>query len=292
MAAFASAAEVTETMTSVAVDPGEAHFPELHPSPQLDGPPARGGETTPRPASVSRPLSCPVSSCRPSGPSPGNRLSSATNRLRAEDPAQMANSASEGERPQGRHRSRHAVPAELHAAVGRETKVGAVVDPGGDLDAIEAAIAKIGMTVEKILLTHGHIDHAGGADELRAALGVPHRGPAHGRPVPARQPRGAGRERTAFRRGAVTPDRWLEEGDTVTVAGATFDVLHCPGHSPGSVVMVNAAQRFALMGDVLFRGSIGRTDFPYGDHDALIDAIKTKLLPLGDDIAFICGTGR
>ena len=89
----------------------------------------------------------------------------------------------------------------------------------------------------------------------------------------------------------VTPDTWLEEGDTVTVAGHTFDVFHCPGHSPGSVVMVNRAQRFALMGDVLFRGSIGRTDFPYGDHDALIDAIKTKLFPLGDDIAFICGHG-
>ena len=89
----------------------------------------------------------------------------------------------------------------------------------------------------------------------------------------------------------MTPDRWLEEGDTVTVAGHTFDVLHCPGHSPGSVVMVNRAQKFALMGDVLFRGSIGRTDFPYGDHDALISAIKTKLFPLGDDIAFICGHG-
>ncbi len=89
----------------------------------------------------------------------------------------------------------------------------------------------------------------------------------------------------------VTPDRWLEEGDTVTVAGATFSVLHCPGHSPGSVVFVNAAQSFALVGDVLFRGSIGRTDFPYGDHEALIGAIKTKLLPLGDDIVFICGHG-
>ena len=90
---------------------------------------------------------------------------------------------------------------------------------------------------------------------------------------------------------SVVPDRWLEEGDTVDVAGHRFDVYHCPGHSPGSVVLFNAAQRFALVGDVLFRGSVGRSDFPYGDHEALISAIKTKLLPLGDDIAFICGHG-
>ena len=89
----------------------------------------------------------------------------------------------------------------------------------------------------------------------------------------------------------VTPDRWLEEGDTVTVAGHTFAIFHCPGHSPGSVVFFNQAQHFALVGDVIFQGSIGRTDFPYGDHDALISAIKEKLLPLGDDITFVCGHG-
>jgi glyoxylase-like metal-dependent hydrolase (beta-lactamase superfamily II) len=170
------------------------------------------------------------------------------------------------------------------------SKVGAVVDPGGDLDEIKGAIAELGLKIEKILLTHGHIDHAGGAAELKQALGVeiegPHaadrflldnlakQGAAYG--IPA-QP--------------VTPDRWLEEGDTVTVAGHEFEVLHCPGHSPGSVVLVNRAHKFMMMGDVLFRGSIGRTDFPYGDHDALINAIKTKLLPIGDDFAFICGHG-
>ncbi|MDX2309082.1 MAG: MBL fold metallo-hydrolase [Hyphomicrobium sp.] len=170
------------------------------------------------------------------------------------------------------------------------TKVGAVVDPGGDLDVIQKAIAEVGMTVEKIILTHGHIDHAGGADDLRRRLGVkiegPHeadiilldnletQGAAYG--IPAKN---------------VRPDRWLAEGDTVTVAGHTFDILHCPGHSPGSVVFVNRAQKFLLVGDVLFRGSIGRTDFPYGDHDALIHAITTKLLPLGDEFAFICGHG-
>ena len=90
----------------------------------------------------------------------------------------------------------------------------------------------------------------------------------------------------------VTPDRWLEEGDQVTVAGHNFEIFHCPGHSPGSVVFFNRAQRFALVGDVLFRGSIGRTDFPYGDHAALISSIKSKLLPLGDDVSFICGHGE
>jgi glyoxylase-like metal-dependent hydrolase (beta-lactamase superfamily II) len=171
------------------------------------------------------------------------------------------------------------------------TKAGAVVDPGGDVDRIKAGIAKVGMTVEKILLTHGHIDHVGGAAELRDALGVKIIGPHQ-----ADKFLMDGVEKQAASYGLdgvrnVTPDQWLAEGDTVIVAGHTFEILHCPGHSPGSVVLVNNAQRLALVGDVLFRGSIGRTDFPYGDHDALISAIKTKLLPLGDDFAFICGHG-
>jgi hydroxyacylglutathione hydrolase len=168
---------------------------------------------------------------------------------------------------------------------------GVVVDPGGDLDRIEAGIKKTGMSVDKILLTHGHIDHAGAAAELKETLGVPIEGPHAADKFLldglAEQARAFGL--TGVR--SVTPDRWLAEGDSVEVPGGTFAVLHCPGHSPGSVVLVNAAQRFALVGDVLFAGSIGRTDFPYGDHDALIDAIKTKLIPLGDDVAFICGHG-
>jgi glyoxylase-like metal-dependent hydrolase (beta-lactamase superfamily II) len=173
-----------------------------------------------------------------------------------------------------------------------ESKVGAVVDPGGDLDRIEAGIARAGIAPEKILLTHGHIDHAGAAAALKEKLGgIPIEGPHEADKFLldglAEQGRAFGFEGVR----PVTPDRWLAEGDTVTVAGATFSVLHCPGHSPGSVVLVNAAQSFALVGDVLFRGSIGRTDFPYGDHAALIGAIKTKLLPLGDDLVFICGHG-
>jgi glyoxylase-like metal-dependent hydrolase (beta-lactamase superfamily II) len=172
------------------------------------------------------------------------------------------------------------------------SKIGAVVDPGGDLDRIEAGIAKTGIAIEKIILTHGHIDHAGGAMELKEKLGgVPIEGPHQADDFLLE-----GLQEQALQFGLrdvrnATPDRWLAEGDTVSVAGAEFSVLHCPGHSPGSVVLVNAAQRFLLVGDVLFKGSIGRTDFAYGDHDALIEGIKTKLLPLGDDYVFICGHG-
>jgi hydroxyacylglutathione hydrolase len=171
------------------------------------------------------------------------------------------------------------------------SKVGAVVDPGGDLERIEEAVSKIGIKVEKILLTHGHIDHAGGATELKARLNVPIEGPHKGDKQLLDNLATQGTAFGLVGAQAVTPDRWLEEGDTVEAGGATFKILHCPGHSPGSVVFVNEAQRFMLMGDVLFQGSIGRTDFPYGDHDALINAIKTKLLPLGDDYVFICGHG-
>ena len=172
------------------------------------------------------------------------------------------------------------------------TKTGAVVDPGGDVDKIESAIAEVGITIEKILLTHGHLDHAGGADELRAKLGVKIEGPhkADKLLLDALEKQGKMYQIDGLRN--VTPDRWLDEGDAVTVAGHAFEIFHCPGHSPGSVVFFNKAQRFALVGDVLFQGSIGRTDFPYGDHEALISAIKTKLFPLGDDVAFICGHGR
>jgi hydroxyacylglutathione hydrolase len=171
-----------------------------------------------------------------------------------------------------------------------KTRKAAVVDPGGDLDRIRQAIAQSGATVEKIILTHGHIDHAGGAAELRDELGVPVEGPHEADRFLLDRLAEQGRN-YGFEARPVTPDRWLNEGDTVSVGDLTLDVLHCPGHSPGSVVLVSKDQRFALVGDVLFQGSVGRVDLPGGDGKALIRSIKDKLLPLGDDIAFICGHG-
>lgn len=171
-----------------------------------------------------------------------------------------------------------------------KTKKAAVVDPGGDVEIIRDAIAQSGVTVDKIILTHGHIDHAGGAAELRDALGVPIEGPHKADDFMLQRLAEQG-QAYGFPARAVTPDRWLDEGDTVTVGELTLDVLHCPGHSPGSVVLVSKAERFALVGDVLFQGSVGRVDLPGGDGKALIASIKDKLLPLGDDIAFICGHG-
>jgi hydroxyacylglutathione hydrolase len=173
-----------------------------------------------------------------------------------------------------------------------DTKHAMVVDPGGEVPRIADALLQLGVTVERILLTHGHIDHAGGAAELAETLGnVPIEGP---------DPRdgflldGLVAQASSFGFPGVRnvmPTRWLREGDQVSVGEHQFDVLHCPGHTPGHVVFVNPASRFAIVGDVLFRGSVGRTDFPYGDHDALISSIRHKLLPLGDDFAFLCGHG-
>jgi glyoxylase-like metal-dependent hydrolase (beta-lactamase superfamily II) len=171
-----------------------------------------------------------------------------------------------------------------------ESKAGAVVDPGGDVAIILAAIAQTGMRAEGIFLTHGHLDHAGGAAELAAKLGVPVTGPGIEDKflldTLAESCRNYG-----FAGENCTPDSWLQEGDTVTMGGGVFEVLHCPGHTPGHVVFVNHAENFGIFGDVLFRNSVGRTDFPYGDTAALMHAIKTKLLVLPDDFAFVCGHG-
>jgi hydroxyacylglutathione hydrolase len=176
------------------------------------------------------------------------------------------------------------------------TKAGMVVDPGGDVDRILAAIDQTGAVIEKIVLTHGHLDHAGGAAQLRDALAA-----KYAKPIPIEGPdqrdefllNGIAAQAASYGFDAanVTPDRWMTEGEILTLGPHQFDVLHCPGHTPGSLVFVNKVSRFALVGDVLFQGSVGRTDFAYGDHAALIDAIKTKLLPLGDDMSFLCGHG-
>ncbi|TCT13161.1 glyoxylase-like metal-dependent hydrolase (beta-lactamase superfamily II) [Tepidamorphus gemmatus] len=168
---------------------------------------------------------------------------------------------------------------------------GVVVDPGGDLDRIDEAIAKLGLTIEGILLTHGHIDHAAGADELRERLGVTITGPHRADRMLLANLSAQGAMYGIIGARDVEPDRWLEEGDTVTVAGRTLEVLHCPGHSPGSVVYFDRAARFALVGDVLFRGSVGRTDLPGGSFEQLSEAIHRKLFPLGDDVVFLCGHG-
>jgi hydroxyacylglutathione hydrolase len=171
------------------------------------------------------------------------------------------------------------------------SKQAVVVDPGGDVDRILTAIEQAGVSVEHIWLTHGHLDHAGGADELREKLGgVPIEGPDERDEFLLQGLADQGRQ-FGFTMRNVAPDRWLSEGESVALGEHRFDVLHCPGHTPGHVVFVNRTTRFAVMGDVLFQGSIGRTDFPYGDHEALIRAIAEKLLPLGDDFSFLCGHG-
>jgi glyoxylase-like metal-dependent hydrolase (beta-lactamase superfamily II) len=173
-----------------------------------------------------------------------------------------------------------------------ETMKGAVVDPGGEVPRILAEIARLGVNIERIALTHGHIDHAAGAAALKDALGgVPVEGPDERDRFLLDGLAEQGRKMGFPEARNVTPDRWLKEGETLELAGAPFSILHCPGHTPGSLVFFNPAARFALVGDVLFRGSVGRTDFPYGNSAALITAIKTKLLPLGDDVMFLCGHG-
>jgi glyoxylase-like metal-dependent hydrolase (beta-lactamase superfamily II) len=173
-----------------------------------------------------------------------------------------------------------------------DDKSGVVVDPGGDIDRILAALEENAITAGEIWITHGHIDHAGGAMDLKDALGVAIIGPHE-----ADLPLLSNLEVQALRFGLTgkvrncTPDRFLAEGETVSFGGHVFEVLHCPGHAPGHVVFYNRAEKFAHVGDVLFRGSVGRTDLPGGDHAALIASIKEKLLPLGDDIGFLCGHG-
>lgn len=172
-----------------------------------------------------------------------------------------------------------------------ETCSAAIVDPGGDIDRILSELEKMGAHAEKILLTHAHIDHAGGTAELAQRLQIPVEGPHVGDQFWIDQ---LPEQSKMFGFPVVerfTPDRWLEDGDQVSVGKVTFNVIHCPGHTPGHVVFHQPAQQLALVGDVLFQGSIGRTDFPRGNHAELIDSIRNKLFPLGDEVVFIPGHG-
>lgn len=173
-----------------------------------------------------------------------------------------------------------------------ETKEGVVVDPGGDVDAIIQTVKESGINLKEIWLTHGHIDHAGGADELREALGLNIIGP-HEDDLALLQnlEKQALMFNVPMRVRNVVPDRWLKDGDQVSFGDHVFEVYHCPGHAPGHVIFFNRSQNFAHLGDVLFSGSIGRTDLPGGDHQTLLNSIRDKVLPLGDDVGFICGHG-
>jgi len=171
------------------------------------------------------------------------------------------------------------------------TARGAVIDPGGNLARVLEQADKHGARLEKILLTHAHIDHAGGTAELSRRLSLPIEGPHRDDAFWIEQlPQQAAMFGLAGSE-PFEPDRWLEQGDTVTVGEVTLEVRHCPGHTPGHVVFYDPGARLAFVGDVLFQGSIGRTDFPRGDYATLVRSIRDNLFPLGDDVRFVPGHG-
>jgi len=172
-----------------------------------------------------------------------------------------------------------------------DTLRAAVVDPGGELDRILAAAEERQVEIERILVTHGHVDHCGGVAALRERLGVPVEGPHEDDRFWIDQLAEASEQFGLEPASAFEPDRWLAGGDTVAFGNVTLQVVHCPGHTPGHVVFYDAAGKIAVVGDVLFAGSIGRTDFPRGDYQNLIDSIRNKLWPLGNDVRFIPGHG-
>jgi len=168
---------------------------------------------------------------------------------------------------------------------------GAVVDPGGELDRILGVVQRQGIALEKVLLTHAHIDHAGAAAELARLEGLPIEGPHPDDRFWIEALPDQGRMFGLGRSESFEPDRWLAHGDRARFGAVELEVLHCPGHTPGHVVFFHRPSRTALVGDVLFAGSIGRTDFPRGDYDTLIASIRERLLPLGDDVTFVPGHG-
>ena len=172
------------------------------------------------------------------------------------------------------------------------TKRGAVVDPGGDLEQVLAAVGENGVTLEKILLTHGHIDHAGGTADLATRFDLPIEGPHRDDAFLIAELATHGARFGVAGARPFTPDRWLEGGDTVGFGDVTLEVRHCPGHTPGHVVFFHRPSKVAVVGDVLFRGSVGRSDLPRGDHATLIRSIRGQLWPLGDDVTFIPGHGQ
>jgi glyoxylase-like metal-dependent hydrolase (beta-lactamase superfamily II) len=171
-----------------------------------------------------------------------------------------------------------------------QTMRGAFTDPGGDLERLKEVARTHGVTVEKLLLTHGHIDHCGSAKLLADELGVKIEGPHVADLFWIDRLAEDGRK-YGIRGQTFESDRWLRDGDQVSVGNLVLDVYHCPGHTPGHVVFHHPASKLAIVGDVLFQGSIGRTDFPMGNHQDLIDAITTKLWPLGDETVFVPGHG-
>ena len=172
-----------------------------------------------------------------------------------------------------------------------ETYQAAIIDPGGDIQQLQKEVAALGVNVTQLLLTHGHLDHVGGAEPLAQILDVPVIGPQQddefwlqGLP---RQSEMFGLPMTD----AFMPTQWLNDGDVITVGNQTLQVFHTPGHTPGHVIFYSTDAKVAFVGDVLFKGGIGRTDFPQGDHPALINSIKTKLWPLGNEVTFVPGHG-
>ena len=172
-----------------------------------------------------------------------------------------------------------------------DTKIAAVNDPGGDLEIIEKFIDDQGLTLSKIFITHGHLDHAAGARELADNFKVDIEGPQIEDEFLTSTLEMQGKSYGMDSAQNFTPDRWLNEGDQIELDGEKLDVYHCPGHTPGHVIFHHKESKLAIVGDVLFQGSVGRTDLPGGSMDALIAAIREKVLPLGDDITFIPGHG-